>query len=1239
MVTWSNPTTKSGGQIFDKKTGRPLSGGGGGSSRPPNNLTARQQSDIIEQWKRGEITKDQAVARVRGYDNASQFSQALAQEQARLNEIRQIEAQAKAQAEARRQAEQQAQIQAGTQAQQRNIIIQAGQPIVTTKYSTDVKTGNQLEITTSKQGGRRVVDVKDLSTGEITTNVYDTGKGGGGVRNIERVTRRDFQILPTGEKVYYDREGNPVSIEADLGRGMQSFSIEAYNKEVKRLQEVQPQVAILDTKTGTLSSGELSKVKIGSLEVVPITQRQVYIDPKGEPIQDIKQYMIEKDIPFSTPEKLSNQQFIDMVTGKGKIEQPIYDIKGVEDLAYRGKLGKGGGKIGEEWLPTSRAYGTFTPVTASDLILAVTPILKGGFILGQIGKTVTSKAFGVAGALDVVGYATGVNKFIKENVQLAGQTLKVSAFTKKDSGMVNLGFGFISLANPIVQYSAGVGLGILGELPAQSKTELALDLGIGSAFLSKYKLLSVPAKTFVGGYSGYKIFTGETIEQRGLGALGILAVSPDIVKGVTKTTYRLDADFVKTKTDVTGIKYTEIDLGKMDFNVESGILTKEFDPLRVEFIPKRDVNVAGDVFPLRTMASEIAFKEKPSLPKVTAEQKLILDVVKQEGGIVSGSFAQQALIRDARQFKDLDVLSQDPKKLASALEKQYGDLFNVKQKRITDSPLGEFDIYKVYSKKTGEQLADFEPIKFGEEGLAIFGEPITIGAKKISDKKASGDMITLYHGTDVESSTKILSEGLKLLSPEIRLTSKVIQSTRPLPQGKRAKVATDIAQILGDKSLATSPSLLRGYGLSKAEQKLAFLDGGDFFATHGGQGVVSRFSDDLLLGGEKVGSPELFFSTPSKVGERVTYARLSRMGIGTEVQQASLRDLFKGEKLTFFGKKKDVLIEVGKLGDDFIQPNIGTSEIEVARVLPKEGTQLKILKRFKTIVQGEPVEISFAGRESLSMKDLMKLDQNRLSDLISKEFSTRRTDYKQVKVSTPIRLGFEDENIIRTDRNDITLRADIRRFSLIEPIRTQTTRVRQPSRTKTSRTPIRTTDIRRDLDIVTRIPTTPVRTPSRVREPIREIPVRNPLRQPIRTTDITKQVIRFDDSFKTPQRGLRKVETYSVFIKRRGKFKPIGGNLGYREALKLGELRTKQTLGRTFKIRKTGFKEVGIDESFSEPDLKVFRQFKIRSGKKLDLPTGTFIQKTQFSLGSLGEKREIQRARQQARELNNLINI
>ena len=53
---------------------------------------------------------------------------------------------------------------------------------VTTKTSRDVKTKDRLEITETRgRGGRKVVEVKNLETGEITTTEFGPGKAGGGV--------------------------------------------------------------------------------------------------------------------------------------------------------------------------------------------------------------------------------------------------------------------------------------------------------------------------------------------------------------------------------------------------------------------------------------------------------------------------------------------------------------------------------------------------------------------------------------------------------------------------------------------------------------------------------------------------------------------------------------------------------------------------------------------------------------------------------------------------------------------------------------------------------------------------------------------------------------------------------------------------------------------------------------------------------------------------------------------------
>jgi hypothetical protein len=150
---------------------------------------------------------------------------------------------------------------------------------------------------------------------------------------------------------------------------------------------------------------------------------------------------------------------------------------------------------------------------------------------------------------------------------------------------------------------------------------------------------------------------------------------------------------------------------------------------------------SSSVDPLKSLSQDVAYKKAPKLPKVTNIQQKIIDVTKEEGGIISGSFAQQTLIKDARTFKDIDVLSKDPLKLAGKLEQKYSNILRVEKKRITDAPCGEFDIYKVFEKKTGKHLADIDPLKFSEEGFAKMFEPIEIGRKVLSPESYAKELI------------------------------------------------------------------------------------------------------------------------------------------------------------------------------------------------------------------------------------------------------------------------------------------------------------------------------------------------------------------------------------------------------------------------------------------------------------------------------------------------------------------
>jgi hypothetical protein len=62
-----------------------------------------------------------------------------------------------------------------------------------------------------------------------------------------------------------------------------------------------------------------------------------------------------------------------------------------------------------------------------------------------------------------------------------------------------------------------------------------------------------------------------------------------------------------------------------------------------------------------------------------------------------------------------------------------------------------------------------------------------------------------------------------------------------------------------------------------------------------------------------------------------------------------------------------------------------------------------------------------------------------------------------------------------------------------------------------------------------------------------------------------------------------------------------------------------------------------IDE-IGEPDPSIFREFKVRRGERIPTPR-QFIERSRFALSSPSEKREIQIARQQTRELNKIMNM
>ena len=125
-----------------------------------------------------------------------------------------------------------------------------------------------------------------------------------------------------------------------------------------------------------LTTGVINPIKLGGADLYPRDKVQVYTEPvTGDVIKDVGAYLKEKNIPTTTTPKK-----VDIFKPSA---QPTFDILGLQSKAYKGDFGEGGGKVGDEWLPSSAAFGTVTPITPSDVF----NVAGGSLALSKIGLT------------------------------------------------------------------------------------------------------------------------------------------------------------------------------------------------------------------------------------------------------------------------------------------------------------------------------------------------------------------------------------------------------------------------------------------------------------------------------------------------------------------------------------------------------------------------------------------------------------------------------------------------------------------------------------------------------------------------------------------------------------------------------------------------------------------------------------------------------------------------------------
>ncbi|KKM76384.1 hypothetical protein LCGC14_1380710 [marine sediment metagenome] len=332
----------------------------------------------------------------------------------------------------------------------------------------------------------------------------------------------------------------------------------------------------------------------------------------------------------------------------------------------------------------------------------------------------------------------------------------------------------------------------------------------------------------------------------------------------------------------------------------------------VGLIPKGEIPKVP-VKPLEAVRiAKIPIIAKPTIPKLTAEQRTILGVARERGGIVTGSLAEATLFKP-RPFADIDVLLRRPKPVAAEVVKRIGRGAKVKEVTIK-TPTGRFDIYRVVRGR--KVIADIEPLKFGEEGFARRFPTITV-------------------------------EGVKFISPEARLAAKVAQFGR----GKRSpKVLRDIERLTGGKlkafEAAKSPLVRGAFGFTKAEQA-RFI---------GKRGTIATSARDLFKpfrSTVKIEEP-LFFTPPSPKG--LPQTRISRLAIEGR-REAKLIDILTGD-ITFRRPKPHIAlvpkITVGKEVKPFGLAGPVSTELEVVRL----GGKIKKVKTIGvTLIEGERVPI------------------------------------------------------------------------------------------------------------------------------------------------------------------------------------------------------------------------------------------------------------------------------------------
>lgn len=383
----------------------------------------------------------------------------------------------------------------------------------------------------------------------------------------------------------------------------------------------------------------------------------------------------------------------------------------------------------------------------------------------------------------------------------------------------------LSTASPVIQTIAGGVFGVMG-------TKESLDPTL------------TPEQRVAGGIIGAGGFLG-------LGSSTFPFIKGAFARGGKKDILGVTEFKVTTPKDTT----IKADIEGARFGFKTDLPVKEIK--QIELIPpggqakfagerilvKPDIKVTKAI---KFFAEDIPLIDKPKIPKVKSKtQELIIKSLTSEEA-VSGSIAQEALVKGSRSSfgSDIDIVSPDitqtSLRLQSKIKKAGIRGVTFEPKTITDSPIGTFDIIRI--KERGKVIADIDPIAIAEEGFATKFKTINV-------------------------------KGTQFVDPRARLAGKLTQ----LKRGKignlldaEGKVITDIRQLTGGAIEPLQPGITGAFG-KPAKFQTSFIDK----KIDIGQSAISLFK----RGDVEIVTTKDIFGTPVEVGGGVPI-RESRLGIG-----------------------------------------------------------------------------------------------------------------------------------------------------------------------------------------------------------------------------------------------------------------------------------------------------------------------------------------------------------------------